>query len=128
MTQLFDRRLSVMSTGERRRVMLARSIVRKPIALILDEPTAGLDLYAQQQLLGELELLAESGTTLILVTHHIEEILPCIQRTILLERGTVSFDGTTAAALTSERVSQLFGCQVEIALRPSGYFQAILQD
>ncbi len=121
-----NRRVGVLSTGERRRVLLARAIVRHPSTLILDEPTAGLDLFAQRQLLDEIQALADSGTTIVLVTHHIEEILPCIERVILLDQGTMAFDGPTPDGLQSLRISQLFGCQVSIHRSESGYYSASL--
>lgn len=114
--------LSRMSTGERRRVMLARALVRQPKAIVLDEPTAGLDIVAQRSLLQQLNELAVRGTTLILVTHHFHEVLPCVERTVLLSEGRVFFDGATEAALTSERIGALFGCEVTVARDSNGYY------
>jgi iron complex transport system ATP-binding protein len=123
MSALAQRHLGHMSTGERRRVMLARAMVHRPIALVLDEPTSGLDLRAQDQLLKQLEVLASIGTTLILVTHHMDEILPCIGRTLLLGDGVVRFDGTTDQAMQADRLSQTFRCPLRVSRNASGYWR-----
>ena len=127
MTHLARRPLAHMSTGERRRTLLARAIVHRPEALVLDEPTSGLDLRAQFQLLDDLHRIAQSGTTLILVTHHMHEILPCIHRTVLLEKGRVAFDGLTSQAMESRLLSQVFGCALSSTQTPSGYWQVNLE-
>jgi iron complex transport system ATP-binding protein len=115
-----------MSTGERRRVLLARALVKKPPAIILDEPTSGLDLVARSKLLNELSQLACSGTQLVLVTHHLEEILPTIQRTILLKHGRIFRDGPTDEVLDSETISELFDTQVTLDRDRDGFFRAFL--
>ena len=79
-----------MSTGELRRIMIARSLAPNPRALILDEPTTGLDLLARHRFLETLHNVARQGKTIILVTHHVEEIFPEIQRVILMKNGTIS--------------------------------------
>jgi iron complex transport system ATP-binding protein len=122
-----NRTLGTMSTGERRRTLLARAIAHKPRALVLDEPTAGLDLRAQRQLLEYLEKIAEQDTTLILVTHQLSEVLPCIERTVLLDRGRVAWDGRTDEALEPERLSGLFGCPLRVDKTSSGYWRVELE-
>jgi iron complex transport system ATP-binding protein len=94
---------------------------------VLDEPTAGLDLRAQRQLLEYLEKIAEQDTTLILVTHQLSEVLPCIERTVLLDRGTVAWDGRTDEALEPERLSGLFGCPLRVDKTSSGYWRVELE-
>lgn len=116
-----------MSTGERRRVLLARALVLNPKAIILDEPTAGLDLLAQWKLLTELNQLANTGTQIVLVTHHLEEILPCIHRVILLKGGRVFRDGQTAATLCDETISELFDTAVRIECDARGYYRSSLR-
>jgi iron complex transport system ATP-binding protein len=106
--------IGVMSTGERRRCLLARAIVLRPQAIVLDEPTTGLDIAARAEFLKLLNQLAISGTQIILVTHHVEEILPCIERTILLKQGHVFQDDTTEAALNDRTLSTLFGTPIQI--------------
>lgn len=127
MTRLANRPLGHMSTGERRRTLLARAIVHQPEALVLDEPTSGLDMRAQFQLLEDLQHIAQSGTTLILVTHHMHEVLPCIQRTVLLDQGEVAFDGSTEQAMANERLSKVFGCKLESQRSAKGYWQVAMQ-
>jgi iron complex transport system ATP-binding protein len=125
---LAHRTLGTMSTGERRRTLLARAICHRPLALILDEPTAGLDLGSQRQLLEYLEKIAQQHTTLILVTHQLSEVLPCIERTILLRRGSVAFDGPTEVAMQADRLSKLFECPLRVEKTPSNYWRVELQS
>jgi iron complex transport system ATP-binding protein len=110
-----------MSAGERRRVLIARALVTTPEALVLDEPTAGLDLVARHRFMESVRRLARDGTTLILVTHHVDEIIPEIGRVVLLREGRVAFDGRVEQALTSERLSAVFGGPVVVE-RSSGYY------
>ncbi len=125
---LAHRPVGHLSTGERRRVMLARAMVHHPTALILDEPTSGLDVRAQDQLLQRLEPLAECGTTLILVTHHFEEVLPCIDRTVLMGHGRVVFDGPTRQAMQPNRLSELYGCPLKVERSAAGYWRVQLRQ
>jgi iron complex transport system ATP-binding protein len=125
-TPIANRTLGTMSTGERRRTLLARAIAHRPKALVLDEPTAGLDLRAQRQLLEYLEKIALNDTTLILVTHQLSEVLPCIEHSILLHRGTIAFDGKTEAAFKPERLSALYDCPLQVSKTPRGYWRVEL--
>jgi iron complex transport system ATP-binding protein len=111
---LAHKRIDEMSTGEARRILIARALAPDPRALLLDEPTTGLDLVARQHFLTMLQGLAEGGKTLIFVTHHIEEILPQIQRVILLKEGRVFADGPKQDILSSARLSTLFGARVKL--------------
>lgn len=113
--------LNEMSAGERRRVLIARALVSKPDALVLDEPTTGLDLVARHRFMESVRGLARDGTTIILVTHHVEEIVPEIRRVVLLRQGRVAFDGRTEEALTPAHIGELFGAPVTIE-RVGGYF------
>jgi len=115
-----------MSTGERRRLLLARALVAKPLAIVLDEPTSGLDILARAKLLSELEMLAASGVQIILVTHHLEEILPCIKRIILLKEGKVFLDRATEEALSEDSVSSLFDAKIKIDCNEHGYYSSRL--
>lgn len=112
---LAERPMGHLSTGERRRVMLARALIHEPQTLILDEPTSGLDIRAQDQLLRHLEDLAGSGTTLIIVTHHFEEVLPCVTRTVLMQSGRIVFDGPTDKAMHSDLLSSIFQSPLSVA-------------
>ena len=112
---LAHRYVDELSTGEARRVVIARALVTKPEALVLDEPSTGLDLVARARLVHSMNRLAESGTTLILVTHQVEEILPAITKVVFLKRGRVFADGSRADLLTGPQLSRLFDAPVELA-------------
>lgn len=120
-THLADRPLNEMSAGERRRVLIARALITTPDALVLDEPTAGLDPVARHRFMESIRRLAQGGTTLIVVTHHIDEIIPEIRRVVLLRSGAVAFDGPTSAALTPERLEAVFGGPVVVQYS-GGYY------
>ncbi len=90
---LADRWLDEVSSGEARRLLIARALIHHPSTLLLDEPTTSLDLAAQKELRDTLRQLAQSGVSLLLVTHHVEEIIPEMERVVLLKRGTVFADG-----------------------------------
>jgi iron complex transport system ATP-binding protein len=122
-SHLARRRLDEMSSGEARRVLLARALVTAPRALILDEPTTGLDLVARHAFMERVRQIAREGTTLILITHHIEEIVPEIQRVILLRGGRIIAAGPTRSILTNQHLSQLFDAPVSIE-ENDGYYYA----
>ena len=115
--------LDTMSTGEARRVLIARALVHNPRALVLDEPTRGLDLVAQHEFMEEVRGIARGGTTIILVTHHVEEIIPEVRRVILLRAGRVAADGAKEETLTSARLTEIFGAPVSLR-REDGYYVA----
>ena len=120
---LAERTLDEMSSGEARRVLLARALVTAPRALVLDEPTTGLDLVARHAFMETVRQLARKGTTVVLITHHIEEIFPEIERIILLRGGRILADGPAAANLTAPRLSELFDCPVAVDVS-DGYHYA----
>ena len=111
---LARRTLDQMSTGEARRVMLARALVTEPSALVLDEPTTGLDLVARHAFMERVRSLARGGTTLILITHHIEEIVPEVGRVVLLRQGRIAADGPRRTILSSGPLSELFGISIVV--------------
>jgi iron complex transport system ATP-binding protein len=120
-TQLAAKPLNQMSAGERRRVLIARALITEPEALLLDEPTTGLDFVARYRFMESVRRLAADGTTVILVTHHVDEIIPEIGRVVLLQHGRVAFDGPTAQALTTARLSAVFGGPLQVERR-GGYY------
>ncbi len=120
-SHLGARMLDEMSSGEARRVLLARAFATAPRVLILDEPTTGLDLAAQHAFMERVRQLAQQGTTLILITHHIEEIVPEIGRVVLLREGRIAADGPRREVLTSRALSRLF--QHPIVIESSGEYQ-----
>lgn len=122
-SHLAHRRFATLSTGEARRVLIARALVHDPGALLLDEPTAGLDFVAQRTLLESLRGLAHGGTTLVLVTHHLEEILPEIDHVILLRDGRVFAQGPKAEVLRSETLSAQYGAPIRV-WQSGGYYHA----
>lgn len=122
---LADRTLATLSTGERRRVLIARGLVHTPQLLVLDEPTTGLDIAARHTFLDVLtNLVATPGLTVLLVTHHLEEIVPGLDHAVLLDQGAIAFDGPTSEALTNERISTLFGLPVRLSRSQVGIFTA----
>ena len=115
--------LSRMSTGQQRRCLLARALVHDPHTLILDEPTAGLDINASFDYLDRIRTLVADGRNIVLVTHLLNEIPPDIDRVILLRQGTIVADGHKDDVLTSEHLSQAYEINVRVT-RVGGYFLA----
>ena len=103
-----------MSAGEKRRILIARALVHRPRQLLLDEPSNALDLAAQRELRETLRRLAQEGTGLVLVTHHLGDILPEIERVILMRGGRIVGDGPRAEMLTAAKLSELFNTPVRI--------------
>ncbi|MDD4933688.1 MAG: ATP-binding cassette domain-containing protein [Methylacidiphilaceae bacterium] len=122
---LAGREMASLSSGEARRVLIARSLVHRPRALLLDEPCDGLDLVSRRRFLESLRALAKAGTTLLLVTHHIEEILPEIGQVLLLRDGRVIQQGEKAHILTGAALSTSFGMPVRVRRR-GAWYEALL--
>jgi iron complex transport system ATP-binding protein len=120
-SHLADRPVCEMSSGEARRVLIARALVHKPRALLFDEPCNSLDLGAQQGVRKTMSSLANSGTAIILVTHELADIVPEIQRVVLMSRGHVVADGAKEEILQVDRLAALFGVSVEMAQRNGHY-------
>ena len=121
-SHLAGKTLNEMSTGEARRVLIARALVSAPEALVLDEPAAGLDPVARHRFMEIVGRIGEQGTTLILVTHHVEEILPIIRQVVLLRNGRVSMAGPKASVLTAEHLSVAFGAPIAVDHHDGRYF------
>jgi len=111
---LLGRSYAELSAGETRRVLIARALVNQPRALLLDEPSTGLDLVSRQHLIDSLRHLARQGITLVLVTHHIEEVIPEIQRVVLMKGGRIFADGTRGELLRAGPLSEVFGGPIEV--------------
>ncbi len=111
---LAERRYGTLSEGERKRVQIARALMTDPEILLLDEPAAGLDLGAREDLLQRLAELATDpiAPTLVLVTHHVEEIPPGITHALLLREGRIVVAGPVAEVLTAEYLSWTFGVKL----------------
>lgn len=119
---LADRYVDELSSGEARRVLIARALVNEPKALVLDEPTNSLDFHATFELRNILRKIAQSGTSVILVTHHLPDLIPEISRVIMIKDGRLLRDGAKRETLTSESLSELFGIRAELVER-DGYYQ-----
>ncbi|SFJ77289.1 ABC transporter ATP-binding protein [Thermoflavimicrobium dichotomicum] len=113
---LAGRSYQTLSQGEKQRIVIARALMAKPKLLILDEPCTGLDLFAREHVLHSIEKIASqpNAPTLIYVTHHIEEILPCFTHTFLLKDGMSFLQGETNQVLTSTTLSAFFDLPVEV--------------
>ena len=120
-SHLADRPVDAMSSGEARRVLIARALVHKPGALLFDEPCNSLDLSAQQGVRHSMRTLAKAGTAIILVTHELADIVPEIGRVVLMDRGHVVADGPKEDILQVERLAALFGVNVEMVRRDGHY-------
>ena len=120
---LAERRVDQMSTGEARRVLIARALVHEPRALVLDEPTSGLDVIARHRFMNDIRRLASNGTTILLVTQHIEEIFPEIERVIVLQGGRIVDDGRKEAVLRGPVLPRVFGAPLRVD-EIDGYFYA----
>jgi iron complex transport system ATP-binding protein len=121
-THLAQKVVNEMSTGEARRVLIARALVSEPAALVLDESAAGLDPVARRRFLEIVGRIGEQGTTLILVTHHVEEILPIVSQVALLKNGRAAIVGPKSDVLTSENLSAVFDAPVQIERNGDRYF------
>jgi iron complex transport system ATP-binding protein len=124
---LRDRWVGQMSAGETRRVMIARALVHKPEMLLLDEPSNALDLAAQRELREILRGLARNSsrrkTGIVMVTHHLADILPEMDRVIMMRDGQIVGDGSKAALLSAGKLEELFGIPVELVER-NGYWHS----
>jgi iron complex transport system ATP-binding protein len=118
-----------LSTGEQMKALLARAMIGKPRLLLLDEPTAGLDMGARAACIGALDRLLSrpAHPTVVMISHHLDE-LPCsVDQVVLLKQGCVVDDGPPAAVLTSERLSRLLDCRVEV-FKNNGRYVAGVQE
>jgi iron complex transport system ATP-binding protein len=112
-----------MSAGEQRRIMIARALVHRPEMLLLDEPSNALDLAAQRELREALRRVARGGTGILMVTHHLADILPEIDRVIMMKDGKIFADGAKEELITREMLSALFEVDLELTVR-HGYFHS----
>jgi iron complex transport system ATP-binding protein len=120
-SHLADRFTDEMSSGEARRVLLARALVHEPNALILDEPSTALDLFAQHELRLIFRKLAQDGIGLVMVTHHLSDLIPEIDRVVLIDHGRIVADGPKREVLIGARLSELFGLPLELSERDGHY-------
>jgi iron complex transport system ATP-binding protein len=111
---LKDHSLGTLSQGERKKVMLARSLMMKPDILIMDEPAAGLDLYERERLLTDINKLSKQQMTVIYVTHHIEEIVPLFTHVALIEQGKLIAAGPKKEVLTTDNLYKTFDVPITL--------------
>lgn len=103
-----------LSTGQQRRLLLARALVHNPEALIFDEPASGLDMGAAAAMLALLREFCRDERSIIIATHHVDEIIPEIERVVLIAKGQVVADGPKGEILTSKRLSELYGTPLKV--------------
>jgi iron complex transport system ATP-binding protein len=118
---LAGRAVAEMSSGEAKRTLIARALVHNPRTLLFDEPSNALDIGAQIQLRETTRRLAKEGIGILLVTHHVAEIIPEIERVVLLRVGRVVADGGKGSILTGEKLTELFGIAVDVIERDGFY-------
>jgi iron complex transport system ATP-binding protein len=126
---LADEAFTQLSTGEQMKVLLARATIGAPQLLLLDEPTAGLDMGARAACIGAIDRLLNrpNHPTVVMISHHLDE-LPCaVDQVVLLKGGCVFGDGPPAALLTSDKLSRLLDCRVEV-LQSNGRYVASVQE
>ena len=122
-THLKNKNMNEMSSGEARRILIGRALVHDPDALILDEPMNNLDLHAHYKFTDILRKLSKTGTSVILVTQNVHDIIPEIERVIFMKNGRIHNDGAKNTVLTDKNVSALFNTPVNIESR-DGYYYA----
>jgi iron complex transport system ATP-binding protein len=120
---LANRWLDELSSGEARRLLIARALLHNPGTLLLDEPTTSLDLPSLHEVRERMSALAREGVGLLLVTHHLDDIVPEIDRVVLLREGQIFADGPKADLLNGERLTAMFGVRVDVAVR-DGFYHA----
>lgn len=114
---LANKPVGEMSAGQQRRIMIGRALVASSQMLLLDEPSNALDLAAQADLRNLLRKLAQQGTGILLITHHIADILPEIDRILMMKDGRIVADGPKSQLLTAARLSDLFKTEVQMTQR-----------
>jgi iron complex transport system ATP-binding protein len=124
--RLGDHALGTLSSGERTRVLLARSLMNDPGIILLDEPAAGLDLGGREQLVEALDHLADDPVAppFVVVTHHVEDVPTNLTHAMLLRGGTTLDHGPLADVLTEANLSECFGLALRLERRGDGRFSA----
>ncbi len=124
-SHLENKLICELSTGETRRVLIGRAIVHDPYILVLDEPSNSLDLKALNSFRESIRKIAISGKSVILVTHNLQDIIPEINRVVLINEGKIFRDGKKGDILTDANLSELFSISVKV-LEKGGYYQALV--
>ena len=127
-THLAERAWRVLSQGERQRVLIGRALMAKPRVLILDEPCAGLDPAAREHFLQFIQRLGtqRNAPTLVLVTHHVEEIMPVFSRALILKDGKALAAGKKQETLTAKNLSDAFGAKIKLRFKAGRFAMSVL--
>jgi iron complex transport system ATP-binding protein len=130
LSQRRDLRFGLLSTGEQRRCMIARALAHEPELLILDEPTAGLDLAGREQVLATVEMILAGANppTVLMVTHHVEELSPRTRQVLLMKEGRVVASGPPKEVITPESLTSTFGCKVFVKRIHGRYWLEVLPE
>lgn len=125
-----DLRFSLLSTGQQRRAMIARALAHMPELLILDEPTAGLDLAGREQVLATIELILArpNPPAVLLITHHVEELSPRTRQVLLMRDGKIVHQGTPEQVITPETLTETFGCKLFVRRIHGRYWLEVLPE
>lgn len=124
---LANRLMTEISTGESRLALIARALAHKPKALLLDEPTSGLDIRAAHLFRTYLQKLAEHGISVIVVTHDFEDIIPAINRVVIMDQGKIRMDGDCRHVLTNVNMSKLYGMNIKITRHQDRYSATVIK-
>lgn len=127
---LAQQTFGTLSSGERQRVLLARTMMNEPSLIVLDEPFAGLDLVAREDLIDALAILSGDSNVgaMVLVTHHLEEVPPGITHLLCLRDGRSIYNGTFDEGMNSAVISQTFGIDVEVTSTSEGRLRAVSRN
>lgn len=125
-----DLRFALLSTGEQRRCMIARALASAPELLILDEPTAGMDIAGREQVLATVEaLLARpDAPAVLMITHHVEELSPRTSQVMLMRDGLITHRGSPRDVITPETLTATFGCKVFVKRIHGRYWLEVLPE
>lgn len=121
---LQDKMFQHLSSGQQRRLIIARALIHNPQTIIFDEPTSSLDIQGCFQVLNDMRRLIRQGASVIIATHHLHEILPEIERIVFIREGQVIADGNKRELLTEQRISELYDVKVKLT-EHQGYYQAL---
>lgn len=123
-------RFALLSTGEQRRCMIARALTTSPELLILDEPTAGMDIAGREQVLATVERLLSlpEPPTVLMITHHVEEMSPRTSSVMLMRDGRIIASGKPGDVITPESLTMTFGCKVFVKKLHGRYWLEVLPE
>jgi len=130
LAQRLDHKLGQLSTGEQRRALIARALVHKPELLILDEPTAGLDLRGREQVLATIEQLLSlpDAPAVLMITHHVEELSPTTAQVLLMKEGKFVAAGEPEQVINPETLSDVYGCRVYVKKSNGRFWLEVLPE